>query len=356
MTLTKTLTATFILSAILATAACGGPDAGADSARIRIAVTGTTNSSNIPLFAAMASGELTDDLPGGAEVELVPMASGNDLMTALKAGEVEMCVCNSFQVLKAASAGDDIVSIFEMYNGAGFVYAGKGDAADGDFEDTVFGYTREGSSGQAYGNRLLEELGVPADSVTGVALGSQDAFLPALEAERVDWIAMDTFSASVASEEGIASVVHNSNDIADYGPVAGHLLGNGVVAQRSYIDGHSELVQAVVDGLVAALSDVQGKGADADSVLAMMTEDFRDGRAERPAAWPVEWRLVAPAFDANDGMFSETELADTSAFGIQTGALTEDESEKVDLAKVFDSAYVQKAYDTLDLTPVDEAR
>ncbi|MBN9110451.1 MAG: ABC transporter substrate-binding protein [Pseudonocardia sp.] len=352
------------LATAVALAGCGsgGKDAGGEVKTVRIALTGTTNSSNMPLFTALGKGYLEEaERRLGVDVQLVPMSTGNDLMTALVAGEVEMCVCNSFQVMKLSAEQHDLLSVFEMYDGAGFVFVGgkaKVPVARTfpDLHGTVFGYTREGSSGQAYGNGMLEKHGLkPGTDVKGVALGSQDAFLAALQSGRADWIAMDSFSASLAVSENLGAEFHNSNDVADYGPVAGRLLGNGLVTTSGFADANPQVTQTIVTALVHGLTDVKQDAGDPAAALAQVTPEFRDARAKNPAAWPVEWELVSKSYVSNDGMYSAQELQDTRTFALASKAIDPGDAD-VDLATYFVNTYAEQAYRDLGLTPVGAGR
>jgi len=353
-----------VTSAVLAGCSSGGADAagGGEVKTVRVGLTGTTNSSNMPLFTALGKGYLEEaERSLGVDIQLVPMSSGNDLMTALVAGEVEMCVCNSFQVMKLSGEQRDLRSVFEMYDGAGFVFVAGRDRvpAPGAFPDlrgTVFGYTREGSSGQSYGNGLLVEHGLtPGTDVKGVALGSQDAFLAAIQSGRADWIAMDSFSASLAVSENLGTEFHNSNDIADYGPVAGQLLGNGLVTTSGFADANPAVTQAIVTALVHGLTDVQRTAGDPVATLAAVTPEFRDARGKNAAAWPVEWDLVSKSYTSNDGMFSPQELAETKAFALGSKALAPGDAD-VDLGAFFVNTYTTRAYQDLGITPVQRAQ
>lgn len=350
---------------LLAATACfvgacgsGDNDGGSGSVTVKIGLSGTTLSSNTPMFTAFGSGyvaEVEDEL--NVKFELVPMSSGNDMMTALSVGELDMCICNSFQVMKVSATRDDLRSLFNMYDGAGFAYVSrKGldvDPSDlSSLDDTTFGYSREGSTGQAYGIELLRQNDLTfKDDVKGVALGSTDAGLAALTGKRADWIASDTFAAAVAVDGGIGTVFHNANDRDDYGPVLGKLLGNGLVSTEKFIGDHEEITQGLVSALVHGLTDVQDNFDDKDAVLESTTKEFQEARAERPSAWTVEWELVGPAFATNDGMFSDEELADTAEFGRVSGALESDEA-KADLSKTFINDYAERAYTDLGLDPV----
>ncbi|WP_030175964.1 MULTISPECIES: ABC transporter substrate-binding protein [Actinomycetes] len=301
----------------LAVSACGKSDDLPEGALAPKEVKLATVGSYLTIFSAAWAAENTSfkeiEEKYGTKLTFQTFGKGADAMTATLGGSVDINTgTSSTDIVEAVLKKQDLVAVDSLFTGPGSVLIGRKDleASHGTnikaYDGASWGYTAEGSSAQLHAQKEAEYAGLDWDNQKGIALGSVQAFEPALKSGRTDIAAMDTTSAAIAISNGSGYLVRNMNDLTLHGPVVGPIPGNLVAIPSAFIEKFPEFTQALVTAFVEGLREVQN-AKDANAAYALMPESFKKVH-QNDAQFAVEWDLARPAFLGTDGGFNQANI------------------------------------------------
>lgn len=316
---------------------------------ISISVAGQYLSIYGPLWAANAGFDSVAS-KFHTKISFSSFGSGGDALTALLGGSVQMAAgASATQGMEAVVQGKHLSYVANIFRGGGVVLVGakKYEASRGTdvakYKDATFGYTAEGSTSQVFSKAVVEHAGLTWSKVNHLALGSITAFEPGLASGRADIVAMDPDSAAKTVKDGVGYPVLNTNVAADFTPIAGTILDNGLIVTTSLKNKYPKLVQALVTAFVQGLLKVRDVRSPT-AALKVMPSAFQKAHSD-PKLYALSWGYSQPAFAQTDGSSPAAAIAAT-----EKAALDPDQRSKPGLTQFFDNSLVDVAYQQLKVS------
>lgn len=210
----------------------------------------------------------------GIEIELVRTAGGAAGLAAIVADEADLSSTNPVSAMLARSQGFPIKVVSNSFDarteGDGFaegvvVHADSDISGPEDLEGRTVAVNEIGSQNDVFTRAWIRGAGVDPMSVNMVALPFPE-LVPAIEDRRVD-AAMVTGS-HVAQLDAAGTGRMIGNPLTE---VVGPVSIAAYMATEEFLDSDGELVQSFVDGLSAAVEEVNDP-ANREDVLAVMAD------------------------------------------------------------------------------------
>jgi NitT/TauT family transport system substrate-binding protein len=335
----RSLAAALALAFTLALAFCAvGHAAHLEKPSIRLAVGGKALVAYLPLTIAERRGYFAK---GGLDVEINDFQGGAKALEALVGGSADI-VCGAYEhTLYMAAKGITIEAVALQANSFGLVVGiakGKAAAYRGlpDLKGMKIGVTGPGSASAMGLRMLLARASLTADDVSIIGVGGGAAAVAAVKAGRVDAIANFDPVISLLQRDGAIKTILDTRKREDLD----YLYGGPFAASAFYVDArfaqrNPETVQAFVNAVVAALAWLDKASTD-DIVAAVPPEYYAGDRALYRTMIESNRERVSP-----DGRIS-VEAAEITYRNL---AMFDDtlKRAKIDLAKTFDNAFVERA-------------
>jgi NitT/TauT family transport system substrate-binding protein len=280
----------------------------------------------------------------GIKIVEHPFGSGPAAFSDFAGGSADFCICGANQVLIAGASGRDVLSVFNSFLGGAAIFVGakkyeKDRGTDlKKYDGAVWGFTTSGSVTEAYMISAAKSLGLDWSKQRALALGTVDAYIPALQTGRVDIITMDPKSAAQAIKLGIGYPVLSTIDPASAEPIWGKQIGLPVTGTRAFAKKNPKLMQDFVDALREGLVTVQKNLNNPDVLFKMYPATYQAANQD----YKIQWGLVKSAYGV-DGTFTDQELKDTVNFTILIGQLKVPPGATFDPKRYFDNSWALQA-------------
>jgi NitT/TauT family transport system substrate-binding protein len=335
----RSLTAALALAFTPALAFCAaGHAAHLEKSSIRLAVGGKALVAYLPLTIAERRGYFAKE---GLDVEINDFQGGAKALEALVGGSADV-VCGAYEhTLYMAAKGIAIEAVALQANSFGLVVGIAKDKAATyhglpDLKGMKIGVTGPGSASAMGLRMLLAKASLTADEVSIIGVGGGAAAVAAVKAGRVDAIANFDPVISLLQRDGAIKTILDTRKREDLD----YLYGGPFAASAFYVDTrfaqrNPETVQAFVNAVVAALAWLDKASTD-DIVAAVPPEYYAGDRALYRTMIESNRERVSP-----DGRIS-TEAAEITYRNL---AMFDDtvKRAKIDLAKTYDNAFVERA-------------
>ncbi|MFI5266260.1 MAG: ABC transporter substrate-binding protein [Chloroflexota bacterium] len=195
----------------------------------------------------------------GLDVDIRLIPGGSTAMAALVAGDTPFSHLGGSEALSSAAGGADIVVLAITSPTTSFVLEAANDLkTPADLKGKRFGISTIGSTSDIALHVGLHKLGLDPDKdVSITAVGSTANRLAALLSGQIQGAMELPLDAAKLEKSGFHSMI-------DLGDLKEPGTGQGVVAQRAYVNAHRDVTQKYVDSIVQA-----GALAKADRALAI---------------------------------------------------------------------------------------
>jgi NitT/TauT family transport system substrate-binding protein len=333
----RRLAAALALAFAPALALCpAGHAAHLEKPSIRLAVGGKALVAYLPLTIAERRGYFAKE---GLDVEINDFQGGSKALEALVGGSADV-VCGAYEhTLYMAAKGIAIEAVALQANPFGLVVGIAKDKtyrAPPDLKGMKIGVTGPGSASAMGLRMLLAKASLTADDVSIIGVGGGAAAVAAVKAGRVDAIANFDPVISLLQRDGAIKTVLDTRKREDLD----YLYGGPFAASAFYVDARfaqrsPETVQAFVNAVVAALAWLDKATTD-DIVAAVPPEYYAGDRALYRAMIESNRERASP-----DGRISR----DAAEITYRNLTMFDEtlKRAKIDLAKTFDNAFVERA-------------
>lgn len=144
----------------------------------------------------------------GLEVELTLISSGAKSITALVAGDVDICQAAAASVISAVAAGQDVTFIAGLFNSyPGTLYVKPGIATADDLRGGSIAVSQPGGANPVATSMILQKLGlVPNEDVALLTFGTEPERLLALETGQVDGALLFPPATLIARDKGFVAL------------------------------------------------------------------------------------------------------------------------------------------------------
>jgi NitT/TauT family transport system substrate-binding protein len=335
----RSLAAALALAFAPALAFCpAGHAAHLEKPSIRLAVGGKALVAYLPLTIAERRGYFSRE---GLDVEINDFQGGAKALEALIGGSADV-VCGAYEhTLYMAAKGIAIEAVALQANSFGLVAGIAKDKAAAyhalpDLKGMKIGVTGPGSASAMGLRMLLAKASLTADEVSIIGVGGGAAAVAAVKAGRIDAIANFDPVVSLLQRDGAIKTILNTRKRADLD----YLYGGPFAASAFYVDArfaqrNPETVQAFVNAVVAALAWLD-KASTEDIVAAVPPEYYAGDRELYRTMIESNRERVSPdgriSFEAAEITYRNLVMFDETL-----------KRAKIDLAKTFDNAYVERA-------------
>lgn len=212
----------------------------------------------------------------GLDVEMLYISSGSKAVSALIAGDVDICSAAGSAVVNAVAAGQDAVMIAGMYNvytGSLFVRPEIQSVAD--LVGKTVGVTQVGSSNDAGMRIALNSLGlVPDQDVTILPVGDEAERLQAVIAGQIAGTVLTSPMTLIAADQGFREMVDLTHLGVPY-------QATGLVSTRAYLGAHPAETEAFLKATIDAIHHMKQdpEGSKAAIAKYMQLDPVKDARS-----------------------------------------------------------------------------
>ena len=231
----------------------------------------------------------------GTKIKSIDAGVGGDSIALISGGAADALLIDIGPQSAAIRGNVDMTGVIQICgNGAIVLVGAKSHEADwgtdmAKYANATWGYTSPGGSSEFTSIRAAEEAGLDWTKLKTVSFGATSAGAEGLKAKRLDVVAVDTSTAGRVIEDGSGYVAFNK-------PLP--VIGSMVTFNSRFVEKYPELTQAIVDVYLEAYAKLRAVGSDADALLAMFPEEFRERLSPGLGA---AWQLTAPLFQGNPG-------------------------------------------------------
>jgi NitT/TauT family transport system substrate-binding protein len=273
--------------AMLAISACGGAASSGSSsganqpASLKIMVGGLNKQIYLPNMLTQRLGYFKDQ---NLNVTLIDEASGQGSETEVVAGNVDGGSGSYNHTVELQAAGKNIETVCQFGIAPGeaeMVDAKKAGSitSASDLKGKNLGVTDIGSGTQTLTQALMGRAGVSGDQGHYVAVGAGDTFIAAMQQGRIDagMTTEPTISRLVQSGQGKVLVDLRTPE-STRTALGGDYPFIGIFMQNTYVNGHKDVVQRLVNAYVKTLKWMHGRTAD--EIAAKMPADYYAGNRD----------------------------------------------------------------------------
>jgi NitT/TauT family transport system substrate-binding protein len=199
----------------------------------------------------------------GLEVKLVYINSGTKAVTALLAGDVDICQIAGSAVVNAVAAGQDAVMIAGLYNTypASLMVTASIKTAQ-DLHGKALAITQPGSSTDVGTRLALKQLGLEPDKdVALLAIGEEGARMAAMEAGQVAGSLLTSPDTLIGRQKGYTTLL-------DLGATNIPYQHTGIATTRKYIAAHPAEVENFMKAVLEAISLMKKDPAGTKTTMA----------------------------------------------------------------------------------------
>lgn len=183
----------------------------------------------------------------GLDVDVRLIAGGSTAMAALVAGETPFSHLGGSESMSSAAAGADIVVLAITAPVSSFKLEVANDLKSAaDLKGKRFGISTIGSTSDIAVHVALRKIGLDPDKDVNITpVGSTANRLAALLSGQIQGAAELPQDAAELEQKGFHSMI-------DLGAIKEPSAGQGVVAQRAYVNAHKDVTQRYIDSIVEA--------------------------------------------------------------------------------------------------------
>ncbi|HEY4027539.1 MAG TPA: ABC transporter substrate-binding protein [Candidatus Dormibacteraeota bacterium] len=274
--------------AVLALGACGGasggPNAGSSTtqtASLKIMVGGLNKQIYLPNMLTQQLGYFKDQK---LDVTLIDEQSGQGSETEVVAGNVDAGSGSYNHTIELQAAGKNIETVCQFGIAPGeaeMVDARKAGSITSvnDLKGKNLGVTDIGSGTQTLTMALLGKAGISADQAHYVAVGAGDTFIAGIQQGKIDagMTTEPTISRLIQSGAGKVLVDLRTPE-STRAALGGDYPFIGIFMQNTYVSGHKDVVQRLVNAYVKTLRWMHAHTAD--EIAAKMPADYYAGNKD----------------------------------------------------------------------------
>ncbi len=303
-----------------------------------IAVGGKSLVVYLPLTVAEQLGYFKDE---GLDVEIQDFKGGSAALRALLGHSADLVVGYFDHIVRLQAQGRDLEGVVLMGKYPGIVLGVQKKLADKiqsvrDLKGRKVGVTKPGSSTNYFVYYLLVKNGLKPTDVSIIGVGGASSAIAAFEKGEIDAISHVEPVITTLEARGLLKVLVDTRKPEDTERVfGGPYPAATLYTHRAFVEKNPETTQRLVNAIVRALRWMQGKSAD--EVVAIMPKSYYQND---PALYK---KIVANSLSmfSEDGRFPpegpQTAYKVLSMFDKKLAAA------KVDLAKTYTNAFVEKA-------------
>jgi NitT/TauT family transport system substrate-binding protein len=317
----------------------GGATAAAGSPTVRVMVGGLSKQIYLPYMLAQRLGYYAK---AGVNVELTNEPAGGDATQNMLAGQVEGVGGFYDHNIALQGQGKSSESVVSMLQIPGEVELCRSDLkgtinSPADWKGKALGITDTGSSTDFLTQYLSVKNGVQPSETTRRGVGAGSTFIAAMKQKAIACGMTTEPTVSQVLKDGTGFILLDMRTAAgSRAALGGTYPATSLYMTTSYVDGHKDVVQKLVDAYVSTLKWIQGHtGAQ---IADQMPADYYSG---------VGKAAYAAALDSEKGIFNPTGimppdgpktcLAVLSAFNPNVKGKT------IDLAKTYTDEFVKAA-------------
>jgi NitT/TauT family transport system substrate-binding protein len=252
--------------------------------------------------------------------------SGTQLQSALTAGQVNWLIQGSGTVFGAvAQGGPPVVATQVLSAGAAYIVVGekKYETSRGadisKYSGGKFGFTTAGSAGEQMLQAVTTHAGLKWGSSTHpVALGSETAILPALQAGRIDIAAMGAADGAQAVKLGVGYQILNMYQPSQAQPIIGNVINESLYTTQSFASKYPKLTKDVANAIAKASNYILAHIDDPATLYAALPPDYKS--AQKEADFATSWAIISPSI-VKDPKATSSQLNDTLKYMQATNAV-----------------------------------
>ncbi|MGD0612463.1 MAG: ABC transporter substrate-binding protein [Anaerolineales bacterium] len=212
----------------------------------------------------------------GLNVKLTSISSGTTAVTALLAGDVDICQLGSSAVINAVVAKQNVVLIASLYNVyPGLLMVTPDIKTVADLKGKALGINQAGSSADTGTRLLLEKIGlVPDKDVAILAVGDDNTRLAAMQAGQIAGTLLTPPYTLLARQKGYVELY----DMSTIGIPYEYL---GIATSRAYIGSHRSVVDNFMKAILEAIFLMKKDPAGTKAVMAkyLLLDPVKDAAA-----------------------------------------------------------------------------
>jgi NitT/TauT family transport system substrate-binding protein len=270
--------------AVLALGACGGAagsTSGPQATSLKIMVGGLNKQIYLPNMLTQQLGYFKEQ---NLDVTLIDEGSGQGSETEVVAGNVDAGSGSYNHTIELQAAGKNIETVCQFGIAPGeaeMVDAKKAGSITSvaDLKGKNLGVTDIGSGTQTLTMALLGKAGISADQAHYVAVGAGDTFIAGIQQGKIDAGMTTEPTISRMVQSGAARVlVDLRTPSSTRAALGGDYPFIGIFLQNSYVSGHRDAVQRLVNAYVKTLRWMHAHTAD--QIAAKMPADYYAGNKD----------------------------------------------------------------------------
>jgi NitT/TauT family transport system substrate-binding protein len=199
----------------------------------------------------------------GLEVKLTYISSGTTAVTALLAGNIDICQVAGSSVVNAVAAGQDAVMIAGLYN----IYPASlmvipGIKTAQDLTGKALAISQPGSSTDVGIRMVLKQFGlIPDKDVTLLAIGEESARMAAMDTGQVAGSLLTSPDTLIEHQKGDIELANLATMNIPY-------QHTGIATTRKYISGHQTVVEDFMKAILDAIHQMKKDPAGTKAVMA----------------------------------------------------------------------------------------
>ena len=274
------------LGAMVAVAACGGtaspnPASSSAPADVKLMVGGLNKQIYLPNMLTQQLGYFKEQ---NLNVTLIDEGSGQGSETEVVAGNVDAGSGSYSHTVELQAAGKNIETICQFGIAPGeaeMVASSKASSitSASDLKGKNLGVTDIGSGTHTITLALLGKANVDSSTAHFVAVGAGDTFIAAIKQNRIDAGMTTEPTISRLVQSGDAKVlVDLRTPAATRTALGGDYPFIGIFAQNSWVNGHKDVAQRLVNAYVKTLKWMHSHTAD--EIAAKMPPDYMAGNKD----------------------------------------------------------------------------
>ena len=331
------------LSCVAVAALALAPQAGAqnpEKKKITIAVGGKNLFYYLPLTIAERKGYFKDE---GLEAEIVDFAGGSKALQAMVGGSADVVSGAYEHTITMQAKGVNIMSVVLQgrYNGIVLgVHKDKAPAIKSikDMKGLKVGVTAPGSSTNHFVSNLLTKNGLKPDDVSIVGVGASSGAVAAIKQGSVDAISnLDPVINILETDGDIVTLVDSRTAKGMKEVYGGAYHAGSIYAPVEWVKKHPNTTQAVVNAIVRANLWIAKASID-EIAQSVPKEYYSDKLALYKTALGKNKESLSP-----DGRLTMEGAKNVYAILKQFEPSVQKAGDKIDLAKTFDSSFVDRA-------------
>ncbi|TFH36563.1 MAG: ABC transporter substrate-binding protein [Anaerolineales bacterium] len=199
----------------------------------------------------------------GLEVELFYFESGTDAVTAMIAGEIDICQVAGSSVVNAVVAGQDLVILAGLINTYVYSFLVTPEiVVPEDLRDKAVAISRIGSSSDTAIRVALESMGlVPDEDVAVLAVGDQSVRLAAMESGQIA-------GTVVSIPESTRGIQHGFHELLNMSALNAPFQHTAIATTRTFLEAERDQTAAFMQALLISIARMKEDRSGTMGVIA----------------------------------------------------------------------------------------